>query len=65
MQIVSYLMQRLKFNVKTLRFREDDIANELEELSMEANKGREGEIDQNGVDEPVVTKKEKVSLCLF
>ena len=61
MQIVSYLMRRLKFIVETLRFREDDIANELEELSMEANKGREGEIDQNGVDEPVVTKKEKVS----
>ena len=27
---------------------------------MEANKGREEEVDQNGVDEPIIPKKEKV-----
>ena len=32
---------------------------------MDANKGREEEIDQNGLDEPVVTKKEKVHFFLI
>ena len=54
----------MKLLMSKSTFREDDIANELEELSMEANKGREEDIDQNGVDEPVVTKKEKVGWCI-
>ena len=45
--------------------REDDIADELATLSMEANKGREEEVDQNGLDEPIVTKKEKVTQILW